>query len=159
MFDDDRDHQTERKSAIKSPIGVFMKSNTLSIGTADSSGSAEKDEHGKEYLVSQPWRTMGTRTFSQRANEYLDKAVAAISGELEGEDKIRVLWLSFTLFFTVGGYWLLRSIKDPIISTIDGVDRIPQAKMLSLAVVFALVIICKCTTTVVVLLKYNNKPF
>ena len=64
---------------------------------------------------------MGTDTFSQRANAYLDRAVNAISGELEGEDRVRVLWLSFTLFFTVGGYWLLRSIKDPIISTIDGV--------------------------------------
>lgn len=64
---------------------------------------------------------MGTETFSQRANAYLDRAVNAISGELEGEDRVRVLWLSCTLFFTVGGYWLLRSIKDPIISTIDGV--------------------------------------
>lgn len=26
-----------------------------------------------------------------------------------------------TLFFVVGGYWLLRSLKDPIMSTIDGV--------------------------------------
>ena len=64
---------------------------------------------------------MGTETFSQRANDYLDRAVSAISGELEGEDRVRVIWLSFTLFFTVGGYWLLRSIKDPIISTINGV--------------------------------------
>jgi AAA family ATP:ADP antiporter len=64
---------------------------------------------------------MGTETLSQRANDYLNRAMRAISRELEGEDRIRVLWLSFTLFFTVGGYWLLRSIKDPIISTIDGV--------------------------------------
>jgi AAA family ATP:ADP antiporter len=79
-------------------------------------------KQGNEYLASQPWRRMGTETLSQRANDYLDRAMRAISRELEGEDRIRVLWLSFTLFFTVGGYWLLRSIKDPIISTIDGVS-------------------------------------
>ena len=27
-----------------------------------------------------------------------------------------------TLFFVVGGYWLLRSLKDPIMSVIDGVS-------------------------------------
>ena len=64
------------------------------------------------------------------------------------EDQIRVLWLSITLFFTVGGYWLLRSLKDPIISIIDGVDRIPQAKIASLFVVLFLVVICKyCVMT------------
>lgn len=73
-------------------------------------------------MSSQKWQKMGTDTFSQRANDYLERAVGAVSGELEGEDRLRVLWLSFTLFFTVGGYWLLRSIKDPIISTIDGVS-------------------------------------
>jgi hypothetical protein len=26
------------------------------------------------------------------------------------------------LFFVVGGYWLLRSLKDPIMSVIDGVE-------------------------------------
>jgi AAA family ATP:ADP antiporter len=86
-----------------------------------SSASAERDKSGHEYLASQPWRIMETNTLSSKANEYLEKAVNAISGELEGEDRLRVMWLSFTLFFTVGGYWLLRSIKDPIISTIDGV--------------------------------------
>ena len=29
-----------------------------------------------------------------------------------------------TLFFVVGGYWLLRSLKDPIMSTIDGVSLV-----------------------------------
>jgi len=45
------------------------------------------------------------------------------------------------LFFVVGGYWLLRSLKDPIISVIDGVEYIPQAKMASLVVVVVLVAI------------------
>ena len=53
---------------------------------------------------------------------------------MSGEEKLRLLWLSSTLFFIIGGYWLLRSIKDPIISTINGVSAIPKAKMLSVAI-------------------------
>jgi AAA family ATP:ADP antiporter len=51
----------------------------------------------------------------------------------------KVLWLSITVFFIVGGYWLLRSLKDPIMSVINGVEYIPQAKIVSLFVVFGLV--------------------
>jgi len=51
------------------------------------------------------------------------------------------VWLSSTLFFVVGGYWLLRSLKDPIMSAIDGVEYIPQAKIASLFVVFGCVIV------------------
>lgn len=36
-------------------------------------------------------------------------------------------------------YWLLRSLKDPIVGTTIGIDRIPICKFLSLVVVFALV--------------------
>lgn len=36
-------------------------------------------------------------------------------------------------------YWLLRSLKDPIVAAIVGVEYIPTCKMLSLVVVFTLV--------------------
>ena len=75
------------------------------------------------------------------ATEYLDRVLRRITGDLEGDDLLRVLWLSSTLFFVVGGYWLLRTLKDPIMSVIDGVEYIPQAKIASLFVVFGLVII------------------
>lgn len=108
---------------------------------ASTNKSAEKDDLGKEYLKDEPWQKMGTQTVSARATAYLDKLARKVTGDLEGDDLIRVLWLSSTLFFVVGGYWLLRSLKDPIISVIDGVEYIPQAKIASLFVVFALVII------------------
>ena len=54
---------------------------------------------------------------------------------MSAEEKARLFWLAATLFFIIGGYWLLRSIKDPIIATINGVDAIPKAKMLSVVVV------------------------
>ena len=41
----------------------------------------------------------------------------------------------------IGGYWLLRSLKDVVMTSICGVDTIPRAKMLSVVVVFALVFV------------------
>jgi AAA family ATP:ADP antiporter len=85
--------------------------------------SAEKDDRGQEYLSGEQWQKMGTQTASSRASAYLDKMVRKVTGDLEGEDLLRVLWLSSTLFFIVGGYWLLRSLKDPIMSVINGVSN------------------------------------
>ena len=82
----------------------------------------------------------------------LDKASKKLFGEIPPEDKLRVIWLSGTLFFIVGGYWLLRSLKDPIIATLVGVDRIPQAKIGSLFVVLALVLLCTSYYVIVCLL-------
>merc|ERR1712137_522294 len=52
-----------------------------------------------------------------------------------------VLWFGGTLFFIIGGYWLLRSLKDTVMVSINRVEYIPQAKMVSLLVVFALVFV------------------
>ena len=103
--------------------------------------TAERDEQGREHLDSTPWQKMGTRSFSARASAFFDSAMRRVTGDLDGDELIRVLWLSSTLFFVVGGYWLLRSLKDPIMSAINGVEYIPQAKIASLFVVFALVIV------------------
>jgi AAA family ATP:ADP antiporter len=75
----------------------------------------------KDYLEEESWQKMGTKT--SLVSEFMEKLNRRMSGSMFhfDEDRIRVLWLSTTLFFTVGGYWLLRSLKDPIISIIDGV--------------------------------------
>ena len=65
---------------------------------------------------------MGTKTLSSQATEYFDEARRRLTASYLDEENLRVLWLSSTLFFIVGGYWLLRSLKDPIISVIDGVS-------------------------------------
>ena len=81
-------------------------------------------------------------TFTSKATEYVDNMVAKITGGFEDEDDFwRVVMLAGTLFFVVGGYWLLRTIKDPIMSSINGVEYIPQAKIASLFAVFGLVIV------------------
>ena len=103
--------------------------------------SAERDERGNEYLDNVPWTRMGARTATGRAQEYLDTMINKVRDNFGGEDFVRVIWLSSTLFFIVGGYWLLRSLKDPIMSSISGVEYIPQAKIVSLFAVFACVAI------------------
>jgi ATP:ADP antiporter, AAA family len=90
------------------------------------SQSAEKDSKGQEYLAEEPWQKMGTTSTSAKATAYLDALARKVTGGLEGEDLIKVLWLSGTLFFIVGGYWLLRSLKDPIMTAINGVRSVPQ---------------------------------
>jgi AAA family ATP:ADP antiporter len=98
-------------------------------------------------LSRESWQRMGTQSsYFPSGREALQRVfgtnfTSRIVGDMEGDEMLKVTWLSATLFFVVGGYWLLRSLKDPIISTIDGVEYIPQAKIASLFVVFALVIV------------------
>lgn len=121
------------------------KTKTFSIGSSVSDKiSAEVDESGEEFLSSQKWEKMNTsNSFTSKATEYFDMLTRKVTGDLEGDDLLKVIWLSCTLFFIVGGYWLLRSLKDPIMSVIDGVEYIPTAKIGSLFAVFGLVIVCK----------------
>jgi AAA family ATP:ADP antiporter len=51
----------------------------------------------------------------------------------------RVMFLGATLFFMIGGYWLLRSLKDPVLTALCGVTVIPKAKMVSVFVVLFMV--------------------
>lgn len=110
-------------------------------GDNEKAPGAEVDEHGEEFLKDEKWQKMGTRTFSERAAEQVEEMVGRVRSSIEGEDFLRVVWLSSALFFVVGGYWLLRSLKDPIMSGISGVEYIPQAKIVSLFVVLALVVV------------------
>ena len=42
------------------------------------------------------FRVQGTRTFSNRATEYMDELARRVTGDLHGEDLLRVIWLSGT---------------------------------------------------------------
>ena len=50
---------------------------------------------------------------------------------------LQALTFSLLLCFVVGIYWLMRSLKDSVFATIVGLEHQPQAKMLSLFVVTA----------------------
>jgi len=70
-----------------------------------------------------------------------DRVFTSLYGEISYHERSRVAWLSGTLLFIIGGYWLLRSLKDPIVAATQGVSYIPTCKMVSLIVVFALVFV------------------
>jgi AAA family ATP:ADP antiporter len=59
--------------------------------------------------------------------------------DLPVSEMLRTLCLAMTLFFMIGGYWLLRSLKDPVLTALCGVSVIPKAKMLSVFVVLGVV--------------------
>lgn len=58
---------------------------------------------------------------------------------LPPEEMLRTLTLATTLFFMIGGYWSLRSLKDPVLISLCGYQAIPKAKMLSVFVVLGVV--------------------
>jgi ATP:ADP antiporter, AAA family len=59
--------------------------------------------------------------------------------KLPPSEMLRTLSLATTLFFIIGGYWLLRSLKDTVLISLCGVQAIPKAKMLSVFVVLGVV--------------------
>ena len=77
----------------------------------------------------------------------MQKAFQSIFRKLYGnsipvEEIQRVMILSSVLFFMIGGYWLLRSLKDPVITALCGVEAIPKAKFLSVFVVLGVIYVC-----------------
>ena len=59
--------------------------------------------------------------------------------KLPPSEMLRTLCLATTLFFMIGGYWLLRSLKDSVLMALCGYQAIPKAKMLSVFVVLGVV--------------------
>ena len=113
---------------------LVVGSGKLSVGE-----TAERDSRGKPHLADIPMTKMSVGTDGGGSDEAEDNMFEAtftrLYGKMSWNEKSRLFWLAATLFFIIGGYWLLRSIKDPIISTISGVEAIPKAKMLSVVVV------------------------
>ncbi|GMH52358.1 hypothetical protein TrLO_g4397 [Triparma laevis f. longispina] len=77
--------------------------------------------------------------FPQRALVTLESTFHTLYGPLPLPEILRSIRLSLPLFFLIGSYWLLRSLKDPVITAICGVTVIPRAKMLSVFVVLGIV--------------------
>jgi len=96
--------------------------------------------------------------YMKTEDEYLDQPLMTKSGvlsklqcillslhtklygsKLPPRETLRTLCLSLTLFFMIGGYWLLRSLKDPVLTALCGVEAIPKAKMTSVVVVLVVV--------------------
>ncbi|CAM9648266.1 unnamed protein product, partial [Phaeothamnion confervicola] len=125
------------------PKPASTSSATMMPPVAKPAASAEVDEAGRPYLAKEKWQrmTMPAGAGAGGGGGSLEALFTKLYGNLPPEERFRVLWLAGTLFFIIGGYWLLRSLKDPIVSTIVGVEYIPKCKMMSLVVVFVLVFV------------------
>jgi AAA family ATP:ADP antiporter len=70
----------------------------------------------------------------------LEKVYQRLYGnDIPISEMLRTLCLASTFFFMIGGYWIMRSLKDPILTAICGVGVIPKAKMVSVFVVLGVV--------------------
>lgn len=81
----------------------------------------------------------GSGPFSKVQSAFLSLHTKIYGSERPPRETLKTLCLSLTLFFMIGGYWLLRSLKDPVLTALCGVEAIPKAKMLSVLVVLGVV--------------------
>ena len=63
----------------------------------------------------------------------LGKFVRALYGDISGDELKKFSLLSLTFFFIIGGYWLLRPLKDSIFFSSVGGAYQPKAKMFSVS--------------------------
>mmetsp|Transcript_20087 Transcript_20087/g.28278 ORF Transcript_20087/g.28278 Transcript_20087/m.28278 type:complete len:634 (+) Transcript_20087:207-2108(+) len=105
---------------------------------ADIDAEDESNRHeGDDEFLDSP---IGSRSiFPKPIRKVFGGLYTRLYGDLPVEEMIRTMILSSTLFFMIGGYWLLRSLKDPVITHLCGVTAIPKAKMLSVFVVLGVV--------------------
>ena len=71
----------------------------------------------------------------------LPKPLRMLWGDLSSEEVKKFGFLSFTFFFVIGSYWLLRPLKDGIFKSVVGMAYQPRAKMLSLCVLIPLILL------------------
>lgn len=125
---------------------VGGKSRTMASGDEDIYAHADafvdEGDRSDAFLDTPLSDTRGSRwerTISANLR-FFERLYHNLYGEsLPLSEMIRMLTLASTLFFMIGGYWLLRSLKDPVLTALCGVSVIPKAKMLSVFVVLGVV--------------------
>lgn len=119
----------------------------------------KRSGHGKESIYEDMDKKSKSEIYLETDDEFLDNSVQdnpksatnmiktkllrihryLYGDKLSPSETLRTLCLASTLFFMIGGYWLLRSLKDPVLTAICGVTAIPKAKILSVFVVLFVV--------------------
>ena len=121
--------------------GSLMTNNRTKASAYDYEGD-EDDNEAEDYLDIPLTDSRGSpmhRTTHAILRWFKSLYTRLYGDKLPPSEMIRTLALSCTLFFMIGGYWLLRSLKDPILTALCGVSVIPKAKMLSVFVVLGVV--------------------
>ena len=105
----------------------------------------EKERHQRDdsFLDRPLWESRSTGLIPRTlvyGTRLLESTIHQLYGnQLTLTEFCRAICLATTLFFMIGSYWMLRSLKDPILSALCGVAVIPKAKMLSVFVVLFVV--------------------
>jgi len=103
---------------------------------------ADDEDRTDSYLDTPLTDTRGSRWERTLAANlrFMERIYHSLYGDsLPFSEFVRILTLASTLFFMIGGYWLLRSLKDSVLTALCGVTVIPKAKMLSVFVVLGVV--------------------
>jgi AAA family ATP:ADP antiporter len=103
---------------------------------------AEQEEEEDEYLDIPLNELRGSLSdrWKHKSKRFLWKVYQRLYGDdLPPSEMVRILCLATTLFFMIGGYWLLRSLKDSVLMALCGYKAIPKAKMMSVFVVLGVV--------------------
>jgi AAA family ATP:ADP antiporter len=120
-----------------------IRNKTTGIDDTDIYAKMDKPENPDDDFLDTPLpelRASPVKRFFYSIVRFFRKLYANLYGNhLPPGEMMRTLSLATTLFFMIGGYWLLRSLKDPILTSLCGVSVIPKAKMLSVFVVLGVV--------------------
>jgi ATP:ADP antiporter, AAA family len=144
------DHQDEEEDGGHGLIAKGKNQNHHNNNNDDDEGDeTEKERHQQDdtFLDRPLWESrLSTRGGApiQKCMLYLMRNLERIVHQLYGDqlslsEFCRTICLATTLFFMIGSYWVMRSLKDPILSALCGVAVIPKAKMLSVFVVLFVV--------------------
>lgn len=140
---------TAKSGSSSSNKDAFRNDSSVSLmGGAVLDEEEEEEEEEKDdyldrpihnmYSPRNPWSVWRYASFYTRSHapSLMQKCLHGLYGKNVPLSEVRrVVILALTLFFMIGGYWLLRSLKDPVLTAICGVEVIPRAKMLSVVVV------------------------
>lgn len=125
----------------KSSSSKTQESTSLTGETKKYSDDVDSsDEEGLEYEDDYLDRPINQNRFITGLQKVFQTIFTKLYGNTIPVEEIqRVMILSSVLFFMIGGYWLLRSLKDPVITALCGVEAIPKAKFLSVFVVLGVI--------------------
>jgi ATP:ADP antiporter, AAA family len=124
--------------------GLMKDGTKLDLDDDDLEDNPRKSHGEEDAFLDRPlWESRSTGPFQRfliASSRSLERIVHRLYGDqLSMSEFCRTICLATTLFFMIGSYWVMRSLKDPILSALCGVTVIPKAKMLSVFVVLFVV--------------------
>jgi ATP:ADP antiporter, AAA family len=143
------DAASDTKAASQKLVGGNASSNKAKSGSLniddpafanDADPADDDDEDNEDEFFDRPLWQYRQGRWRRRGIAFAERLYRRLYGDkLPVSEMLRTLCLASTLFFMIGGYWLFRSLKDPILTALCGVSVIPKAKMLSVVVVLFVV--------------------